>query len=1491
MIELYIERNLVQFKDDITIPFTYESIDPDKLSTIKNSFSKTIDIPGNLNNNKIFGDIFRVDRYIPSTQVYQYPWGAVNIGMQYDPHKKAEYQLINNGILINSGYCTLNDILIQDNDVITYKITLYGGIGNFFYNLSYKDTGENKTLYDLIWNWRSKDITYSYPLSPSQENTDVLYNCTPRNVAQSYSYLTPSEDIELDYQRQNPITGDWEWVHDGDPAWWNLEYDERYKITRIDRDVVFIPSYSGYYNDFDSKHMIYLTTDRGTAFSPRVFSIDTVNKLNESFPEYIDDTSESPTVRYSTIGKTLSSNDQFRYGLITVSRDLDSFEAGDLRINEMPVAIRFSKLMRTISEPWNNGGYTVKWDEEITNSPYWNYSWVMLGKLNQESNNDDYSSIDITKPSYDDTIRFMWRGKRPTQVYNVEMGAPYWSYWNQVITGRLYDAGEYIFKISTKPKITFESRFLLDRIKRHIDKYTFTSSAHYVNNFGSSFYRQNLFCLVHKIIYNDGEGTHNKYILDIFYITGDEVVSRYGDGLENTDTLTELIKRKIESFTNLGIDEEISQVVVHNIKPTLSDEYDNPDHYNRKFIDANFPSEVISTDINLSDSEPITDYFPIYIFQANLSVFADYRIRDDGEVEYGVGIWGYNNPPDVPVNIVPEEFFSFIDSDGDYNFFGIINDEMCQIDATFNENSARTGIYLKNTTGSNIIELTKSMLFANSDSPAKYLIDFCKMMNYRFVLDDLTKTIEIHTLDNYYKNNIKEIDDKVDLARDRNVKIINTKNKLIDFGLETPETYPVSLFNRISKDKFNLYHYNTGVEWNQDNTTLLNDLTYKNLIDWQQSSVFYNLKPQFPRPYITPTISWTLFNTETDSIQKKEIITPGYGMQVSTLTETVDYMPKISLFDRDNKYVDSSNNLIFLNGFIKNYDYTPSDYSEIQPDSIIENNYIDVNGNINNSTYQDIYVYNVIEGYKYCITCSYTSGYGSYVANYYDSNDVRIGTEYSQQSQTFNRAELTLPEGTTVIKINFRKADNDKKLESILYTISSRLSVSQDVAEQFYLNGSRCYMNDFSYSDNFVGWGRYSTRDYSADSWVLPYFSRDLYNQRVSDWGNQVISPVAVQDNYYFYISNGVYTTIPDPNWEIRIYYVGNIRNPKFWAEYLPQTNKNVLCKFNSSGDLLGVEGTISLNQYEFHSADINLLGGSVIEVRMNVYKPSPYSDNTYIKADVELNSKHWEASPQILASWNLVRQNNTRMYDLKNSVFVKNNNYSFQKQITDIESINDNEYKIESLQDIQNTVYESNWKNYMNDLYDRNSRDITCYIDLTEFGSPNDILRKIYFWQGFYWVITKIENFQYNQIGKDKFTKCTLHKVSKLYNWINEPGINYQSQTLTINNVWDNSRFEMVNGMLHIVGDPNWEMRSYLVDPDTMQNVRFWAQYPSDTTGVNVILGINGSSTVNEQYPIDSNNYNFYGSGINITGLTEIRMNVWKANTNTTYVKADVRI
>ena len=1212
MIELYIENKKIDITDDLDINFNYESIDPDKLSAIKNSFSKTVNIPGTANNNITFGHIFRYDKYIQLG-------GDTNIDNNYDPHKKANWFINKNGAVINRGYCTLDNIIVKNERDITFQLTLYGGIGEFFYSLSFNEDGSSKTLYDMFWNWYPKVglIGHGSALNESEENVKTLYKCSADIVASTYHELNPL------YHSSG--------------------------TTEIDKDVVFIPCYTGLYEDFDSKHMLVSTFNQNYNSTPSYVSDQTKLKLQLSFP----DTYTEDDKTYTTLDKNFSASGGYRYGLVTFSRDVDPWEAGDLRINELPVGIRLSKLMEVISQPNNNGGYEVIWDDDIKNSYHWLYSWIMLGKIKQDKNELNLLTFSPSS-TYDGQYTTI------NVDYNTGEG-------DCVITATSYDLpqnvntvqkGNYNFYLNVFPNLTFRCADF-----EYWTRYPDYMSGSMHDN-GSTFrYIWTTPVLVHKIY---SGSTLIKTIADIFYFSTN--TSKYYFGYNNrsnisvNDIKTVLNGQINAKFMNSG--EYIDQFRYHNCK------LENPEISGEAYIKTvsfNCANELITTNLNFnSDISNFRVEQSQGIMWTNLSNTTGitsglYGVDD---ISFNIRTTGQSNSPSgLPVSA--EAPYGFATSPGysiwPYNLFTLQTGQNYSW-SYFNMNEVmNNGILTAKDSGFNIINLDKKTLFANSQSPMKYLSGFCKLMNYKFICDDTSKKIYIHTLKNYYLDRIIDLTDRVDIGRQINIKNITTKNKTINIGLETPESYPSYIFNKISRDKFNTKKYDTGIKYNASETNMLDDLTYKNFMDWQQSSVYYNLNPQFPRPYNVQSISWTLFNVnveDSEEIEKKEIFTVGTPSNTTSLLAKSDFLPKIGLFDKDNKTVDFESSLVFLNGFVKNYDYSlvGEVTNTLTPDSINESHYINSSGTISSSQYQDIYIYDNIDITKtYKITASYSSSYASYVVNYYNVSGTRIGTEYNQSNANLTDAVLTVPTGTTSIRCNFRKSDTSAKLKITgnNYSIAPRVSFSNDMYEQYFLNQSRCYMYDFKYDDYFTSWGCYSTEQKgTASSWVLPMFSRDLYN--IYDETNGWINSTYKRSSWNF-------------------------------------TNQD------------GLDTWYNLN-----------------------------SDETK---------------------------------------FITNSNYSFPKATMDLVNINYNEYSIPSIPIDDNDterIYNLNWKDYLDDLYDRNARDITAYVDLSGFGDAKSIMRYIYAYKSHLWIITKLENFKIAETTNDKFTKVRLHKIKDISTWTN---------------------------------------------------------------------------------------------------------------------------
>ena len=229
-IRLYIANKLVDCSDELSLPMTYVLEDFNNPTLVKNSFSKTIAIPGTKNNNKIFGEIYKLDRM----QHYEEWTGNPELnGINFDPSKRVEFQIFKDADLVESGYMQLNDISVQDNN-ITYNITLYGGIGDFFYGLKYNEDGTTKTLADL-----------QYFIEDGSGN--VLDPATEMDFEVNKDFISTS------FAKDFSVEG-------------NTIYDT----------IAFIPAYNGVYEDFDSSKCLVNHNQLSTSVIPSSVTVDNV---------------------------------------------------------------------------------------------------------------------------------------------------------------------------------------------------------------------------------------------------------------------------------------------------------------------------------------------------------------------------------------------------------------------------------------------------------------------------------------------------------------------------------------------------------------------------------------------------------------------------------------------------------------------------------------------------------------------------------------------------------------------------------------------------------------------------------------------------------------------------------------------------------------------------------------------------------------------------------------------------------------------------------------------------------------------------------------------------------------------------------------------------------------------------------------------------------------------------------------------------------------
>lgn len=308
-VRLFIGGMEVEFK---TVPDILYNFQVDNLTdpaAVKNSYSKTIQIPGTRRNNRIFDNFFLND----------YRTGTSN----FDASKKTEFTIYIDSDVYETGYCRL-DSVTQNKHYWEYSVSLFGGLGEFFYNLSYSDNpageDEKKKLSDLEF----------YP--------------GPDGVS----------PFELGFTINKETVED---------AWENIDnYSSPYSV------INFASAYNGLPSDFDADKVLMNCEAYSTPLPPGARRSSARNSV-----EIVTAVTEDDKT-YKTYGG---------YAVAGLSREYTAAEMREFRSYLMRPVLRVRNTIEAICVPANNGGWEVELDDEFftpDNCYYWDM-WMTLPML------------------------------------------------------------------------------------------------------------------------------------------------------------------------------------------------------------------------------------------------------------------------------------------------------------------------------------------------------------------------------------------------------------------------------------------------------------------------------------------------------------------------------------------------------------------------------------------------------------------------------------------------------------------------------------------------------------------------------------------------------------------------------------------------------------------------------------------------------------------------------------------------------------------------------------------------------------------------------------------------------------------------------------------------------------------------------------------------------------------------------------------------------
>lgn len=144
--EIYIDDNKLDLTKDISAEFTYAIDEIQDFATRNTSFSKTIILPGNDNNNKLFGNVFEFgisNQYNPAES---------NLGYNFNATKSVPCIILVDKIQIFKGVLRLLEIII-DGKHIEYEVAVFGELGGFITALGNKKLEDiDFGIADTVWN-------------------------------------------------------------------------------------------------------------------------------------------------------------------------------------------------------------------------------------------------------------------------------------------------------------------------------------------------------------------------------------------------------------------------------------------------------------------------------------------------------------------------------------------------------------------------------------------------------------------------------------------------------------------------------------------------------------------------------------------------------------------------------------------------------------------------------------------------------------------------------------------------------------------------------------------------------------------------------------------------------------------------------------------------------------------------------------------------------------------------------------------------------------------------------------------------------------------------------------------------------------------------------------------------------------------------------------------------------------------------------------------
>lgn len=878
---LFIDGQRVDEFNDMDVSMTYQSRHTSSPEAVRSNFSKTVTLPGTPNNNNIFGNLYNPNATLTN----------------FNPRERVEFKLYRNSEIVEKGYITLDEIVTDKDGNITYNVTLYGGLGDFFYSLQYDENGDELTL-DLL----------SYPLT--MENNHIVCFWDFEHIKQGW------EKLKLPFDK-------------------NDRTPENY--------IVACPTYGGFGDDMDNNKAILLSKwyngpddEYGWNFWNGPVVTDYTPDQGEHF--YSD--------RNGWIG-------------VEAQREMSEWETRDLRSSQQRPAIRTKLIFDAICDPVNNGGYTVELSQSLSADTYLNDSWIVCDRL--DFDNGDSNLNPIIVKSYKDRVitatvapavqmtededEFDLSGMSNVHLQLCAYPMMYVENTQHV----LQDSVREIFTaMETRAYARDSEDNLIMRytpvystvLKHYIEGDEYTSTQYHVFD---QVYVANAY--VFWLTDNYGHKSNvqvlmNHLIKDGFWVIEDEYkeyIAQWANVNTNQVTIHNVpIKKRRNARGDVWfVTEDVMPLTID-----LPSESDVKVQYHSEVIAIPFAITKSGKKYNLSDcmyynkttpdfSVDTTGQLPSWDWnkdEINRRVLTEWKVNVE-QPRYD--LWTIEDEQQDYEQFTAWRWDTFYISTGDNtqdDNFGssyqawqpirYLDTWYEPIEDKDNE-GAENGFYEGQLQSVQSTAVTKELLFGRMGTAYNFLMTLSKLLSLRFRMDKDDKKVYIERVFEYYKDNTIDITDRVDYSKEIKVIPNVTEYKYLDYTLESPEDlYINKLYNTKYHKPYGGYKFNTGINLSNDTNEIFESSPFNSTAEYNMKSPYFFINERVPQPYLLPYVQQTLYLDEAGSTSSSQVQTlerNGYS-SIYRLNQ-IEGPTLLCMYDKEYKAVDTNMVLAFFNGF------------------------------------------------------------------------------------------------------------------------------------------------------------------------------------------------------------------------------------------------------------------------------------------------------------------------------------------------------------------------------------------------------------------------------------------------------------------------------------------------------------------------------------------------------------------------------------------------